>query len=647
MGGNAAKERRRLKRLEQDKQIKDKEEAQPSSKNDNPVLAKKAVPKQMSAPKENSKPKPIGFKKSFLSKSKDKVPFAKKGNALKSKSKFQLDKRGDGSKTGGTGPKRAGDKPKGVRDKMRKPKHLARKINDASDPKDMEELMKKQEELLGKKTERAKRFKERVIKAVGGLEYFNEEMYNSLMENGGGKMESIIDAVKIKNDVEPPVVLPSAPKKSTAMKTEENAGSENNDILSTQKDKREKSVMEAVTTKNDDKPPVLVPSLSKESTAMQTEENDGSENNNILSNQKDEIMENAGGKIKSIIRGKEITNDAKPLAVESSASKESISMKTEENAGSEHNDTFSNQVDRNEPTREDSPNKELINESKKVRNYNPLSATSNSSSSGSENSDSDDSDSDDSEKNVRTRGRRRKDRKEADAKRDELNAKQQEEAEIAKAKEQESAAKKTSRADDKRRCIGRKPITDFKVGSKYTGTVRYVKPGLGLFIDIGCHSDAFCHISRAADDFTDNIADLYKTGDELENKVRIVEVNRTKKRITVSLQSDERTADEEKSARDHKERVEEKVIKKRKIQRFGTPGVPRTDFNVAPPVKSEGIRSNESTVSQQEETKDHVREEVPIIIDPENMTPAELKRARKLQRRAERRKEQELTGIAA
>jgi predicted RNA-binding protein with RPS1 domain len=380
---------------------------------------------------------------------------------------------------------------------------------------------------------------------------------------------------------------------------------------------------------------------------MQTEENDGSENNNILSNQKDEIMENAGGKIKSIIRGKEITNDAKPLAVESSASKESISMKTEENAGSEHNDTFSNQVDRNEPTREDSPNKELINESKKVRNYNPLSATSNSSSSGSENSDSDDSDSDDSEKNVRTRGRRRKDRKEADAKRDELNAKQQEEAEIAKAKEQESAAKKTSRADDKRRCIGRKPITDFKVGSKYTGTVRYVKPGLGLFIDIGCHSDAFCHISRAADDFTDNIADLYKTGDELENKVRIVEVNRTKKRITVSLQSDERTADEEKSARDHKERVEEKVIKKRKIQRFGTPGVPRTDFNVAPPVKSEGIRSNESTVSQQEETKDHVREEVPIIIDPENMTPAELKRARKLQRRAERRKEQELTGIAA
>jgi len=36
-----------------------------------------------------------------------------------------------------------------------------------------------------------------------------------------------------------------------------------------------------------------------------------------------------------------------------------------------------------------------------------------------------------------------------------------------------------------------------------------------------------------------------------------------------------------------------------------------------------------------------------IHIDPETMTPAELKRARKLQCRAERRCQQEETGIAA
>jgi len=78
------------------------------------------------------------------------------------------------------------------------------------------------------------------------------------------------------------------------------------------------------------------------------------------------------------------------------------------------------------------------------------------------------------------------------------------------------------------------------LGCKYTDT--YMKPGLGLFIDIGCHSDAFCHISRhisrAGDSFVDNITDLFKVGDELENKVRIVEDDRTKKRITVSLQSE-------------------------------------------------------------------------------------------------------------
>ena len=593
MGGNAAKERRRLKRLEQEKQSKGGEETKPSSKNGNPVLAKKAddVPKQTSAPKENARPKSQDFKKANVSKSKVKVPFAKKGNAFKSKSKFQLDKRGEGKKTSGTGPKRAGDKPKGVRDKMRKPKHLARKINDASDPKDMEELMKKQEELLAKKTERAKRFKERVVKAVGGLENFNEEMYNSLMENGGGKMESIIEAVKIKNDASPPMVAPSASKKNIGMKTEENSGSENNDTLS---------------------------------------------------NQEDVIMENSGDKVESIIEAVECKNDAIPPVVTPSASKTKIKMKTE-NDGSENKDTLSNQEDEIKPPREVNPSKGMENETTQegTKSLSLASSASGSSSSGSNDSDSDDSDSDTNEKNVRTRGRRRKDRKEADAKRDELNVKQQEEAEIAKAKEQASADKKTSRADDKRRCIGRKPITDFKVGSKYTGTVRYVKPGLGLFIDIGCHSDAFCHISRAADDFTENINDLYKTGDELENKVRIVEVNRTKKRITVSLQSDERAADEEKSSRDHKVRVEEKVIKKRRTEKFA----PRN--NVAPPVKTEEIRSNEVSSSPQGESVDRVREEVPIIIDPDNMTPAELKRARKLQRRAERRKQQEVTGIAA
>jgi len=51
--------------------------------------------------------------------------------------------------------------------------------------------------------------------------------------------------------------------------------------------------------------------------------------------------------------------------------------------------------------------------------------------------------------------------------------------------------------------------------------------------------------------------------------------------------------------------------------------------------------------STQEKTVYHVRKELPIIIDPDNMTPTELTRARKLQRRAERRKQKEITGIDA
>jgi hypothetical protein len=44
-----------------------------------------------------------------------------------------------------------------------------------------------------------------------------------------------------------------------------------------------------------------------------------------------------------------------------------------------------------------------------------------------------------------------------------------------------------------------------------------------------------------------------------------VEIDRSKKRITVSLQSDNRIEDELKSSRDHKERLEAKATKKRKV----------------------------------------------------------------------------------
>jgi predicted RNA-binding protein with RPS1 domain len=87
---------------------------------------------------------------------------------------------------------------------------------------------------------------------------------------------------------------------------------------------------------------------------------------------------------------------------------------------------------------------------------------------------------------------------------------------------------------DNRRCLGRKPITDFHVGIVHAAKVMYVKP-YGVFLDIGCHSDAFCHVSRVRDDFISTPDQILHPGDIVQ--ACIVEIERNKKRITVSLRS--------------------------------------------------------------------------------------------------------------
>ena len=66
--------------------------------------------------------------------------------------------------------------------------------------------------------------------------------------------------------------------------------------------------------------------------------------------------------------------------------------------------------------------------------------------------------------------------------------------------------------------------------------------------------------------------DDYKKGDVLENRVRIVSVDRKKKRITASLQSDKRRADEEKSAKEHDFRVEQKTDYEKLVFNIKTDG---------------------------------------------------------------------------
>ena len=120
-----------------------------------------------------------------------------------------------------------------------------------------------------------------------------------------------------------------------------------------------------------------------------------------------------------------------------------------------------------------------------------------------------------------------------------------------------------------------------------------------------------------------------KVGDVLTEKVRVVEISREKKRITVSLQTDARLEDELKSTNARKERRREKKKNKNNVDTIETKEV-----------MTVGDEMNQLDIKP---TNDH--KEVPI--DESTMTPAELKRHRKLQRREERRKLLEITGIHA
>jgi len=175
-----------------------------------------------------------------------------------------------------------------------------------------------------------------------------------------------------------------------------------------------------------------------------------------------------------------------------------------------------------------------------------------SSSSADEDSSSDDDDIAE-QANTRSRGKRRRGRRENNNEReDEVEEDKVTKEDVSTAAENPSnstappvtddeckqSMKKTPKKDDKRRCIGRKPVTDFEIGKCYTGRVQYIKPHLGAFIDIGCHSDAFIHISCISNSYVSSVDEVLNVGDEVEN-ARVVAIDRDKKRVTLSLRSED------------------------------------------------------------------------------------------------------------
>lgn len=225
-------------------------------------------------------------------------------------------------------------------------------------------------------------------------------------------------------------------------------------------------------------------------------------------------------------------------------------------------------------------------------------------------------------------------------------------------KEKTKSLADDSGADIKSRyCVGRKPVTDFVVGQKCSGKVVYVKP-FGIFLDVGCHSDAFCHVSRLDDSYVEDPGGRFRPGDVVES-VRVVEIDRSRKRITVSLQSDERIADERASI----EAREERLSKRRNVPRRNDVAKPARR---GPGQLSSPLPSRPSPVTQSSSliatSPISPKEAIPAASGTDGADrrsllhaasrPSEalssqgLKRARKLERRASRRAQRESSSSA-
>jgi uncharacterized protein len=85
-------------------------------------------------------------------------------------------------------------------------------------------------------------------------------------------------------------------------------------------------------------------------------------------------------------------------------------------------------------------------------------------------------------------------------------------------------------------------IQDLEAGMLLEGVVTNVA-NFGAFVDIGVHQDGLVHISHLADKFVKDPREVVKTGDVV--KVRVLEVDVARKRISLSMKQETDTAQRE------------------------------------------------------------------------------------------------------
>jgi len=81
---------------------------------------------------------------------------------------------------------------------------------------------------------------------------------------------------------------------------------------------------------------------------------------------------------------------------------------------------------------------------------------------------------------------------------------------------------------------GIEKIEDLRQGMKIPGIVTNIT-AFGAFVDIGVHQDGLVHISRMADRFVKNPADIVKVQQKIT--VTVLEVDLTRNRISLSMKS--------------------------------------------------------------------------------------------------------------
>lgn len=94
-------------------------------------------------------------------------------------------------------------------------------------------------------------------------------------------------------------------------------------------------------------------------------------------------------------------------------------------------------------------------------------------------------------------------------------------------------------------------VSDLRVGMKLSGIVTNIT-NFGAFVDIGVHQDGLVHTSQLANRFVSNPNDVVKVHQKVE--VTVMEVDATRKRISLSMKTEESSKQKDQSRKPREER---------------------------------------------------------------------------------------------